>query len=490
LKIQGTALLNTRQIRECENFALSTLGISQVELMESAGLAAFMFLKKQFPSAHKIVVFCGSGNNGGDGYVLARLAQEADYSVVIHQYKSLDQLTGAAFSSAELAYEAGIPMFSLDEPIENDTDLIVDALLGTGLAGMVAEPLANAIHQINDSGLPILAIDIPSGLEADTGLVQGVCTKATCTVTFIALKRGMMTLDGPDYCGEINCQDLNLGLCLSKIKSEVMLLGSKNLKKLKDRPKNCHKGDFGKVLIIGGNEGMPGAVSLAANAALRVGAGLVTVALKPQYASSSLPGLPEALIYGLEEAKDLIPLIKKASVCLIGPGLGTDSWATQLFSLVIAAQLPMVIDASALRILAKNPQHDDTWILTPHPGEAAELLHSPIEVVQKNRFKAALDMQNQYGGQIVLKGVGTVIATDEPMTYVCSAGNPGMATGGMGDVLSGVIAGLIAQGLSLAEAATFGVWLHAQAADLAIAKTGPRGLLPSDLMPFLRGLVN
>lgn len=456
--------------------------------MADAGHAAFTVLRQKFPSAHKLLIFCGSGNNAGDGYVLARLALEAGYSVMIHQYKPVEYLPPAAANAAVEAMAAGVACQYMDEGIEADADLIVDALLGIGIHGMVKPLVAAAINQINDSGLPVLALDIPSGLDADTGKVMGVCVRATVTVTFLGCKTGMMTLDGPDYCGEIICPDQSM---TSRLIPAATILNKHCLSDyLPGRNKNCHKKNFGHILMIGGGEGMPGAISLSAQAAMRSGAGMVTVATRPEYASCTIPNLPEALLYGINEVQEIIPLIQKASVCLIGPGLGTDEWAVQLFLQVIAAQLPMVIDASALHILAENPQQDDNWVLTPHPGEAAALLDTSVSMVQNNRFRAAASLQKKYGGNVVLKGVGSLIRTEEQKTFLCAAGNPGMATAGMGDVLSGVIAGLIAQGMSLHQSACAGVWLHARAADKAAAEGGERGLLASDLMPFIRMLVN
>ncbi|MDP1603087.1 MAG: NAD(P)H-hydrate dehydratase [Legionella sp.] len=491
MTISSAALYHTSQIRDCEQRAIRDSGITEAELMARAGRAAFVLVQQSFPLAHKIVIFCGSGNNAGDGYVLASLLHNAGYSIVINQYKSPDKLPPSARDAALAALALGIHCHSVDEGIDNDTDLIVDALLGTGLNGRVQEPLVTAITQINESELPVLSLDVPSGLDADTGNVMGVCVRATTTITFIGQKAGMMTLDGPDQCGEIVCNDLNLTVHLSTICPVAEILDSHlSATLLPKRLRNCHKNEFGHVLIIGGGIGMPGSVCLAANAALRVGAGVVTVATKPVYAGQALCGLPEAMIAPIDEASCLLPLINKATVCVIGPGLGLDEWAVQLFRQVIASQLPMVIDASALRILAQSPQEDDNWILTPHPGEAASLLGCRAQDIQADRYHAATQLQAKYGGNVVLKGVGTLVRTSEPLTWLCDRGNPGMASAGMGDVLSGVIAGLVGQGLSLADAAKTGVWLHASAADLAVRKSGERGLLASDLMPYLRLLVN
>lgn len=484
-------LFHASQIRQCEQTAMTALGITPRQLMTSAGSAAFSTLKQLFPKVKKIMIYCGGGNNAGDGYELARLAYTAGYSVIINQYTHHEQLPQPAKDVADAALQTDIQCVWMEDIIDNDIDLIIDALLGIGLKAAVKEPIASAITQINESHLPVLSLDIPSGLDANTGHIMGVCVRATATITFIGKKRGMVTLEGPEHCGEVLCNDLGISSCLNKLLPAAHLLEKHfSLPSMSHRPVNCHKGDFGHVLVIGGDAGMPGAVVLAAHAALRTGAGVVTIATKPEYAKQSIAGLPEVMIYGIEEVGQLAPLIKKSTVCVIGPGLGLNEWGSQLFTQVIAAQVPMIIDASALRILAKSPQHDDNWILTPHPGEAADLLACSTLEIQSDRFKAISQLQKKYGGNIVLKGIGSLVYTDAQTTFVCKAGNPGMASAGMGDVLSGVIAGLVAQKLSLADAAKLGVWLHATAGDRAALKNGERGLIASDLMPYLHQLVN
>ena len=370
-------------------------------------------------------------------------------------------------------------------------ELVVDALLGIGIKGSVRGSIAQAINLINDSGLPVLALDVPSGLDVDTGRVLGVCIHASVTITFIALKVGLYAYDGPDHCGKIICDSLQLEDCFAKIKPAAYQLDEYLLQGImKPRCKNSHKGLYGHVLVIGGGPGMPGAVYLSALAALRVGAGMVTVATLPEHAGKILPLLPEVMIYGIDGVDSLRPLLENATVVIIGPGLGESSWANELFQAAISAQLPLVIDASALRLLAQNPQHDDNWVLTPHPGEAASLLACSTADIQVDRCRSAQLIQQQYGGGVVLKGAGSVVTSGENETYICVVGNPGMASAGMGDVLSGVIGGLLAQGVPLADAVKLGVWLHARAADDAVITQGERGLLASDLMPYLRRQIN
>ncbi len=486
------ALYLTKHIRLCERKALDEFGLAAEDLMMRAGTAAFNTLKKLYPDVRSIAVFCGGGNNAGDGYVLAMLAYQQGFSVFVYQYKAIDRLPAAANHAALAAIAAGVSCQILDDVIDSEVELVVDGLLGIGLQGDVHGPIAHAIHLINDSDLPVLALDIPSGLDADTGRALGVCINAAVTTTFIAAKVGLFTMDGPDHCGKVVCHSLQLDSCLATIPPAAYRLDEQLLHGIMTpRRKNSHKGFYGHVLIIGGGPGMPGAVYLAALAALRVGAGMVTVATLPGHAGRVLPLLPEAMIYAMDDVDSLQPLLVKATVCVIGPGLGESEWANALFRAVIAAQLPLVIDAAALRLLAHNPQHDDNWVLTPHPGEAAGLLGCSAMDIQVDRCQSAQRIQQRYGGCVVLKGAGSIVSTGESGgTYLCTAGNPGMASAGMGDVLSGVIGGLLAQGVGLADAAKLGVWLHARAADEAIITQGERGLMASDLMSYLRREIN
>ncbi|MDI1351171.1 MAG: NAD(P)H-hydrate dehydratase, partial [bacterium] len=251
-----------------------------------------------------------------------------------------------------------------------------------------------------------------------------------------------------------------------------------------------HKNDFGHILVIGGGPGMPGAVCLTAKAAMRSGGGSVTIATWPDHAQAMVPFIPEAMITGVRDQQDLISLLTQATVCVIGPGLGETAWAKSLFLAALTSQLPMIIDASALRLLAQHPQLDDNWVLTPHPGEAACLLACSSSDIQQDRYHAIKSIQQQYGGVVILKGAGSIIQTVDKNTYVCNKGNPGMASAGMGDVLSGIIAGFIAQGLSLSQAAQYGVWVHALAGDKIAQTVGEIGILASDLINIIPDILN
>ncbi|CAM2915096.1 bifunctional ADP-dependent NAD(P)H-hydrate dehydratase/NAD(P)H-hydrate epimerase [Legionella worsleiensis] len=485
------ALYRSEHIRACEQQATQLFQLDEHELMMQAGTEALTFVHQHFSHVRHIAVFCGSGNNAGDGYVFARLAHEQGLSVVVYQCKAIADLPAAAKNAANKAIDAGVECLSADEPLDGDVELIVDALLGTGLKGAVHGVIATAINQINSSGLPVLSLDIPSGLNADTGLVENFCVKATVTLTFIALKTGMYTLDGPDYCGVIHRASLTLESLIEKQSPFATLLSESLLSMpLKPRKRNSHKGDYGHVLVVGGGPGMPGAASLAAKAALRIGAGAVSIATWPNFANAAVSIAPEVMIWGVESAHELTPLLDKATVCVIGPGLGESVWAHDLFFAAITSQLPMVIDASALRLLSEHPQVDDNWILTPHPGEAAGLLSCSTREIQKDRYQSARIIQQHYGGIVVLKGAGTIIQSAYGQSFVCPKGNPGMATAGMGDVLSGIIAGFCAQRLSLVDAAKLGVWIHAAAGDLCAQTLGEAGLVASDLLDVLPNILN
>jgi len=357
-------------------------------------------------------------------------------------------------------------------------------------------PTSAVIDWINASALPVLALDLPSGLDADTGRVWGAAVRADLTIAFIAAKRGMLTGAGPDHCGLLGFADLELpGALHQKLESEPVLRLTSTLlpQWLPRRPRSAHKGMFGHLLIIGGNHGYGGAVSIAAEAALRAGAGLVTIATRGAHLSALLARRPEAMVRAVESGQDLEPLLALPTVILLGPGLGQDAWAEQMVQRVLGSDLPLVVDADGLNLLARRatPVHRENWILTPHPGEAARLLGCDSREVEADRFAAVQQLAERHGGVALLKGAGTLVASAAVGGGIalCAAGNPGMASGGMGDLLSGLIAALLAQQLSLVDAARAGVLLHAMAGDEA-AGGNERGLLATDLLAPLRRWVN
>lgn len=479
------------QVRELDRIAIEEFSIPGITLMERAGDAAYQLLRTKWPEAKNILVLCGPGNNGGDGYILARLAKDENLLVNLRQVGDHQKLAGDALLAAERCIASNIHPLPLSNENLGDCDVIVDALLGTGLDREVAGQWLEVINIINRSNTPVLSLDIPSGLNADTGCTMGCAVKADATMTFIGLKQGLFTGEGVEYSGDIYFNKLNVPEeIFTKVNSMTEKITLDDLQYLlKPRSKSSHKGNYGHVVVIGGDKGFAGAARLCAEATARTGAGLVSLATRDAHAALISMEVPEIMAHSVENSINIKPLLEKASVVAIGPGLGQSKWATSLFSKIMESKLPLVVDADALNILAQEPVYSDRWVLTPHPGEAARLLNCDTREIQSDRVSAAIEIQKKFGGVVILKGCGTVIVDDEGNVSICSGGNPGMASGGMGDVLTGVIAGLSAQGLCAGDAARLGVCLHAAAADNA-AVEGERGMLASDLMPWIRKLLN
>lgn len=482
-------LYTVAQIRELEKSAMQDYQLSDKLLMARAGYAAFKQLQCHWPNARHIIVFCGKGNNGGDGYVLAKLAQEHGLVVRIITLDDPSHLKSPAAENYQACLTKQIAIERFSKNINLQADVIVDALLGIGAIGNIQTPLAEVIAAINQTNVPVLAIDVPSGINADTGTKGGVAIHATVTITFLGMKQGLLTGNALDHCGEIYVDDCQLPeILLQKIPGNARAIGLTDFNHhLKRRARDSNKGAYGHVLIIGGDQGMTGAAHLAAEAALRTGAGLVSVATRALIGAPP----PEIMYHAVANALALEPLLQKASVIAIGPGLGQDAWGRSLFEKVISLNKPLVVDADALNLLAtmKPPLTHPQWILTPHPGEAARLLQMETQQIAADRFLALNALQQRYGGVVLLKGAGTLIQGETAEILLSTAGNPGMASGGMGDVLTGIIAALLAQHVPSLEAAALGACIHGTAGDLA-AQDGERGLLASDLIQKIKQVVN
>lgn len=486
------ALYTAAQVGALDRLTIEQYGIPGATLMERAGAAALAALRATWPDARRLVVLVGVGNNGGDGFVVARLAREQGLDALVLQVGDAERQSGDAATNAARWRELGGSWRPFDA-IPRDVDVIVDGLLGTGLQRPVDGAMAEAIDAANRHRAPVLALDVPSGLSADSGQILGRAIRATLTVSFIALKQGLFTADGPDCSGKVVCA--GLGVPARVFASTLLSARRIDWSKLSDvmptRRRNVHKGHFGHVLVIGGNRGLGGAGRLAAEAALRVGAGLVSLATRPEHVAAVIAARPEIMAHGIDRIEQIDPLLRTASVVVIGPGLGRDAWARELWEKAVCAERPMIIDADALHLLAERGLQRDDWILTPHPGEAAALLSVCPAEIGAQRFEAVAQVQRRYGGCVVLKGVGSLVSCGgSTPPGLCSDGNPGMAVGGMGDVLSGVIAGLAAQRLGLRNAAEAGVCLHAVAGDRAAVRGGQAGLLPMDLIEELRPMMS
>ena len=485
-------LYSTAQVRALDAHAIETLGIPGYTLMKRAGEAALRYLRTRFPVSHRIVVICGAGNNGGDGYVLARFAQAAGLTVSTLAATSPELLRGDARQAFEDLRASGSAVRAYAPDLLAQGEVIVDALLGTGLRGPAREDTARVIRDINSAGRPVLAVDVPSGLDSDTGVPIGETVRADCTVTFVGLKTGLFIGEGPEFAGTVFFDDLEIapdpmGGPPPRIER---ILESAIQHALPRRARSSHKGDFGRVLIVGGGIGMPGATRLAGEACLRAGAGLVTVAVAPENVPAVSAGRPELICLPLTSAEALSEPAERADVIAIGPGLGRTPWARSALDVALRSGKPLVVDADALNIVAESggPARED-WILTPHPGEAARLLGMHTSEIQQDRLAALERLVGRYKGTVVLKGAGTLIAAPGRTPALCERGNPGMATAGMGDVLTGAIAGILAQCRDAWLAARVGVLVHAMAGDAA-ARMGERGLLAGDVARELRNCVN
>jgi NAD(P)H-hydrate epimerase len=499
----ASLLYSAAQVRALDAHAIAQ-GNSGYTLMQRAGEAALRVLRSRWPKALQIVVAAGGGNNGGDGYVLARFAQAAGLHATVLALTPPGQLHGEALSAWQDFRASGGPVLSWSEAALARADVVVDALLGTGLTRAVRAPLLQAIAAINACGRPVLALDLPSGLNADSGVPMGAAVRAECTISFVALKTGLFLGEGPEHCGRLLLDDLAVVPPAEPQFTAILeRLGEGDIARaLPPRARQSNKGDFGRVLIVGGGVGMPGAVRLAGHACLRVGAGLVTVACAGGNLAAIVAGRPELIVHAVEQPEELTPLLAAANVVAIGPGLGRSDWACGLLDRVLASGKPLVIDADALNILAQRRQPVPPGsVLTPHPGEAARLLQTTAAEVQADRLAAlhAL-MQRHPGAVIVLKGAGTLIglgarASDAgavPGTVVpalCERGNPGMAAAGMGDVLTGAISGILGQCRDPWLAARAGVMAHALAGD-DLARERERGMLALELADAINRWVN
>jgi NAD(P)H-hydrate epimerase len=504
-----TFIYTSAQVRALDRFAIDDFGTPGYELMCRAGLAAFSVLQLRWPEARKLLIYCGAGNNAGDGYVLGRLALEQGLAVHVVAVCAPETLRADAATAWRDAVAAGVEIDAMGQGVAAGVeieamgqsaaaaglgpDLVVDALLGTGLDRPLTGAFELAARAINAATVPVLALDIPTGLHADTGAALGPAVVADVTVTFVGLKAGCFLGVGPDHCGELSFSGLGIPAEASADFTPVLQrLGPQDLMAaLPRRRRTAHKGNHGRVLLVGGGPGMGGAIRMAAEAALRIGAGLVYVATHPDNVTQIMTGRPEIICHGVTGQAKLAPLFELADALVLGPGLGLGSWSRAVWSAAMATDLPLVVDADALTLLADGRVSHERMVLTPHPGEAARLLGSDSTSVQQRRLAVVGELAQRYRATTVLKGACSLVARADGrgVPAVCDRGNPGMATGGTGDILAGVIGGLLAQTRDLDLSARAGVLVHALAGDDAAAD-GERGMIASDLLVHIRRWAN
>jgi len=506
-----TSVYSAKQVLENEANVAQSQNIALFELMHSAGAAVFEQLLKSWPNTEHILVLCGKGNNGGDGFIVALLAHKANIKIDVLLMCNVDELKGDALLAYQAMTTAGVVLIKHNIASSENCqglsviksfsgDVIVDALFGIGFKGQLTKPLQNLVKGINYHDAKVISVDVPSGLCATTGQVQGEeiaeqAIIADVTVTFIAYKQGLLTGQAANFVGKLLLAPLAINKAFIKqITTDTSYSQFSIPLELPKRLAASHKGDSGLLLAIGGGLGMPGAIRLASEAALRCGVGLVSVSCHQQNQALVQSGRPELMLAPTTSILlELSQPFKKAKGYLIGPGLGQGNEAELLFKLTCESSRInnkfMVVDADALTLLSQSKQYYSNWVLTPHPKEAGTLLQCDVATIEADRFSAVRAIATQYGGVCLLKGAGSLIS-DGKRVVINNSGNAGMASGGMGDVLSGVISALILQSDSIYSATCLAAYIHGAAADIIANKNGQRGLLASDLFIPLQQLLN
>ncbi len=509
-------LTTAQQMKELDRATIEDLGVPGLVLMENAGRGVVQVIGKLYPHIRSAAVLVGKGNNGGDGFVIARYLLHLGIKVKVFLAGSKASLKGDAAHNARLAEACGVPLQEIPEGFDSvclkkdlaDADLILDALLGTGLEKEVQGLFKELIALVNEIARPRLAVDIPSGLSSDSGQPLGLCVQASATVTFGWPKRGHLLFPGSQYVGRLLLVDIGIPPALRPEGADrvELLSGDELLPWLPERRPDGHKGTYGHALILAGSTGKTGAAALAAMGALRVGAGMVTLGIPASLNPILEMKLTEAMTEPLPEGKTgclgrpalerIRTLLAGKRVLALGPGLSTSDGTQALIRSLLKEDfsLPLVVDADGLTALADHPESltllSGRAILTPHPGEMARLTGKTVQEIQADRIGTARDFAEQYGVVLVLKGARTVVADPAGAIFLNPIAHPVMASGGMGDVLTGMITGWLAQGVAPLPAACLGVYFHSGAGVRVAAKKGKQGILASELADVLPELIS
>ncbi len=513
-------LVTAKQMQNIDRETIKSFGVQGQVLMENAGKGAVDMFIKVFPDirSKRVSILAGRGNNGGDAFVMARYLMEKDIAIQIFLLSTKDKVAGDAKSNLilfeKLAAEnlkdgvIEIPDTESFERLKDkviNCDIFIDGIFGTGLNSDVRGVFKDVIETVNSLSKPVFSIDIASGLNSDTGKVMGVAIKSYATATFAFAKIGHIIHPGKELTGELEIIDIGIPRFIAnKENPSVNLIEEKSVQAIfnfKARKPNSHKGSYGHLLLVAGSTGKTGAAALAANAAMASGAGLVTLAVPESINSTIEPQVTETMTFPLPEnqrghishtALNLIikNLVKDKQVVAVGPGLGIDdSTIRVVHGMVEEIDLPMVIDADGLNAVATNPYilkgRKSPTILTPHPGEMSRLTGKATIQIQENRVETSSIFAIDFNVIVVLKGASTIIALPDGTVYICPTGNPGMASGGMGDVLTGIISGFIAQGFKPSEAAVAGVYTHGLCGDILAKRRGAFGFVASDIIKII-----
>lgn len=501
-------LVTAEQMRNMDSCAVETYAIPSIVLMENAGRSAAEIIHRRYfsPTLQRALIFSGKGNNGGDGFVIARHLQIRAWEVQVVALASADEIKGIAADNLKILQQSGIEVAfapdaehldSLFPALPQAGTLIVDAMFGNGLTSAIRGHYLDALRWINSSAAPVVAVDMPSGVDVSSGEILGEAVKADCSISFACAKIGQVSAPAYTVGGELSVADIGMPRVLSDSVADTLLFVEEAEAQhlLPHRQGDAHKGTCGHSLVLAGTPGKGGAAQMAAYACVRGGSGLVTLVV-PALVQSSIAGhIPEVMTHGIADAEGwnpaLLPELKRLwqerSVVAAGPGMGlTPACIKMVQQLVEQCSVPLVLDADALNALVSAPEilakrQVGTTVVTPHPGEMARLCGVDTSQVQAKRIRIAQDFAARYGVVVVLKGARSVIADPCGIVRINSSGNSGMASGGMGDILTGIIAAYIAQGLSPLDAATLGAYIHGRAADLCVQQFGPAGYAATDV---------
>ena len=474
-----------QQVKQYEGVVAAEQGVAMYRLMQDAATAVFDLLMLKYGDCDRVQIIAGGGNNGGDGFWVAHHALNAGLEVSVLAVKDPKLLKGDALSAYQDYIAAG---GKIVDSLDASADVLVDALLGIGFSDELSPEYQNIIEKVNARCLPIISVDLPSGLNATSGAVSQNCIKADYTVTFIALKQGLLTGNAKHYVGELWFAGLGISSEFNEtVTAAAKLIEPKQLS-LPARHTNTYKQKLGHVVLVGGDKTMPGAIRLAAEACLRAGAGLVSVITHPDNREIVLQGRYELMVHGIEHSEQVTDVLQKEDVCVVGPGLGMSKWSEMIWQQVAKVNLPLVLDADGLNYFAQSSFSTANLVITPHTGEASRLLNVSSQEIELNRFLSVSELSKKYNSVAILKGAGTLVCHQNEVA-INTSGSQSMASAGMGDCLSGIISAFIAQGMSCFNAAQLAVFIHGRAAQLA-EEDGKRGLLASDLFPFIRKLVD
>jgi len=493
--------MSREQIRHYDEVAINDYGIDGIVLMENAGRGASKIILDDYGTKlNKVSIVAGTGNNGGDGFVVARHLSNNEIPVKVFVIGEKEKIKGDAKKNFEIILKMGIPVVEIKSKDDvqilssslSQSSLIIDALFGTGLDREISGFFREVIEIMNSAGVDIVSLDMPSGLDANTGLPLGICVKAKKTITFAFLKRGILVYPGAEYCGEVSVVDIGAPLeVVKKTGFDGKTIEGVDLRRwIKPREKNSHKGTYGHVLIIAGSRGKSGAAVLSARGALRCGSGLVTIAVRKEILSEMEVIKPvESMLepYEPQEPESMLKPIEGKSAIALGPGCGTDENMEKILDAVISkCKVPLIIDADGLTLLSRNPGKIKgvgfPVILTPHPGEMSRITGMTTGEIQKNRIEVARKFASENGVYLVLKGARTVIAVPDGNVFINMTGNPGMASGGMGDVLTGMITSFCGQGFSPLQSACLAVYIHGKAGDFVYEENGQMGILANQII--------